>query len=68
MAIQAEARVTNAPFPIRSKQSAVTIQGSRTEIMAMYFTDKIVLTIAQDGRLAHWVSLSSSLHTLIANI
>lgn len=51
----AEARVTPAPFPVRSKHAANAIEGIQTEATAMYFADKIILTLAQEGRLAHWV-------------
>lgn len=51
-----DVEIANAPFPVRAKQAAGIINGSRTEVMAMYFADKIMVTVAQEGRLAHWVS------------
>ena len=48
-------QVNPSGFPARTKQATGLIKGVRTEIMTMSFTDKILVTIAQDGRLAHWV-------------
>ncbi|KAL9092765.1 MAG: hypothetical protein Q9159_000663 [Coniocarpon cinnabarinum] len=46
---------TETPFPVRSRNAAAVVDGTRTEISCMMFADKIFLTIAQEGRLAHWV-------------
>lgn len=32
------------------------VNGVKTDVMVMSFSDKIVITISQEGRLAHWVS------------
>lgn len=46
---------TNAPYPALIKQAAAQIDGVLTEVMATYFTDRIMITISQEGRLAQWV-------------
>ena len=47
-----------APFPVKARNAAANVDGTRTEISCMMFTDKIFVTIVQEGRLAHWVSQS----------
>lgn len=44
------------PFPAPTKQVAGMINGVKTDVMVMNFSDKIMVTISQEGRLAHWVS------------
>lgn len=51
------AKPTSAPFPVRSRNAAAVVDGVRTEISCLMFADKILVTIAQEGRLAHWVGL-----------
>lgn len=43
------------PFPARTKQAAGLVDGVKTDVMVMNFSDKIMVTISQQGRLAHWV-------------
>ncbi|KAI9655113.1 MAG: hypothetical protein M1821_005596 [Bathelium mastoideum] len=43
------------PFPAHTKTAAGEVNGIHTEVMSVYFTDKILITISQGGRLAHWV-------------
>ncbi|KAL5117088.1 hypothetical protein ACEQ8H_005047 [Pleosporales sp. CAS-2024a] len=50
-------RVTRAPYPAHTKTTASTIQGLTTVATTVYFADKIVITVTQDGRLAHWVHI-----------
>ncbi|KAJ4378816.1 hypothetical protein N0V86_005689 [Didymella sp. IMI 355093] len=47
--------VTPAPFPARSKTASLSIAGKETTATSMSFSDKILITVTQDGRLAHWV-------------
>lgn len=49
----------NLPFPAASKQVAGIVEGVQTDVMIMNFSDKIMLTISQEGRLSHWVCLSA---------
>jgi proteasome assembly chaperone 3 len=49
----------NLPFPAASKQVAGIVEGVQTDVMVMNFSDKIMLTISQEGRLSHWVCLNA---------
>ena len=49
--------VTPAPFPAPGKTSTVTIASHPTTASTLYFADKIVITVTQNGRLAHWVRI-----------
>lgn len=53
--------VLNLPFPAQTKQAAGKINGVLTDVLSMGFSDRILVTVSQEGRLAHWVpSLSIS--------
>jgi hypothetical protein len=47
--------VLNLPFPTATKQAAGVVDGVLTDVMCVTFSDKILVTISQRGRLAHWV-------------
>ena len=47
----------NADYPAKTKQAASLVDGIHTEVMALSFTDKIMITIAQEGRLSQWVRM-----------
>jgi proteasome assembly chaperone 3 len=47
----------NLPFPATTKQTAGLVNGVQTDVVIMNFSDKIMVTISQAGRLAHWVCL-----------
>jgi proteasome assembly chaperone 3 len=49
--------ITPEAFPAKTKTASGTINGAQTEAMSVAFADKIVITISQGGKLAHWVSL-----------
>ncbi|KAH7089608.1 hypothetical protein FB567DRAFT_306257 [Paraphoma chrysanthemicola] len=51
----ADYTVTAAPYPARTKTSAASIRGLETVATAVNFADKILITVTQNGRLAHWV-------------
>lgn len=51
----------NLPFPATTKQIAGLVNGVQTDVVIMNFSDKIMVTISQAGRLAHWVFMSSNL-------
>lgn len=53
--------VTPASFPARSKTASSSINGKETTATSISFSDKILITVTQEGRLAHWVSLSEML-------
>lgn len=43
------------PFPAPTKQVAGVVNGVKTDVTVMSFSDKIMITLSQEGRLAHWV-------------
>jgi proteasome assembly chaperone 3 len=45
-----------APYPAQTKQAAAEIDGTLTEVMTIFFSDRIMVSISQEGRLAQWVS------------
>lgn len=47
--------VTKSPFPAATKQASGTVNGTSTAVSSMYFSDKILITISQAGRLSQWV-------------
>lgn len=52
----AELDVRREPFPAPSKHITGEVGGVSTEITSTNFSDKIMITISQGGRLAQWVS------------
>jgi len=52
-----------ADYPIQNKHAAGLVDGQLTDVMTLYFTDKIMVTITQGGRLAQWVSMCKYLST-----
>ena len=56
------------PFPATTKQAAAEINGVKTDVMSVSFSDKIMITITQEGRLAQWVSVWSKFSKTQRNI
>ncbi|VBB76299.1 Putative protein of unknown function [Podospora comata] len=52
--------IQQEPFPAPSKTATGIINGVPTEVEATSFSDKIMLTVSQGGRLAQWVSVPLS--------
>jgi proteasome assembly chaperone 3 len=50
--------VLNLPFPVNTRQAAGTINGVLPDVQVISFSDRILVTISQHGRLAHWVRFS----------
>jgi len=44
-------------YPARLKRASGLVDGVDTEVTSTSFTDRIMITISQEGRLAQWVSL-----------
>ena len=44
------------PYPAQTKQTVGEINGVVTDVMSISFSDKIMVTITQAGRLAQWVT------------
>ncbi|EOD44702.1 putative an15g01155 proteasome assembly chaperone 3 protein [Neofusicoccum parvum] len=42
-------------FPTSTRTAAGDVDGIHTDVMVLRFADKIMVTISQGGRLAHWV-------------
>ncbi|PUU83484.1 hypothetical protein B9Z19DRAFT_1105134 [Tuber borchii] len=59
--------VLKSPFPASTKRATSVIDGISTESTVVYFADKIMITLSQDGRLAQWfhVSLDTNNSALI---
>ncbi|KAL4898576.1 hypothetical protein BDV59DRAFT_6406 [Aspergillus ambiguus] len=45
----------NLPFPAATKQAAGVVKGIQTDVMRISFSDRILITISQKGRLGHWL-------------
>ncbi|KAM7219932.1 hypothetical protein V8F06_004618 [Rhypophila decipiens] len=52
--------VRQEPFPAPSKHTTGEVNGVPTEITSTSFSDKIMITISQGGRLAQWLSVPLS--------
>ena len=48
-------QIVSQPFPASTKTQTTTIHNTPTTATTLYFADKILITITQNGRLAHWV-------------
>lgn len=44
------------PYPAKTKEATGLVDGVRTNVMSVSFSDKLLVTIIQEGRLAQWVS------------
>jgi len=47
--------VEKTPFPTATKIASGLVNGTETQVSSIYFTDKILITITQGGRLSQWV-------------
>ncbi|KAK7187042.1 hypothetical protein PSPO01_06740 [Paraphaeosphaeria sporulosa] len=54
--------VVSAPFPAPSKTHTTTVAGHPTTATTLYFADKILITVTQNGRLAHWLTPHAQVH------
>ncbi|KAA8563826.1 hypothetical protein MFRU_036g00730 [Monilinia fructicola] len=46
-----------SPFPAPTKEASTKINGVDTTACCMYFSDKIIITISQGGRLGQWIQI-----------
>lgn len=44
------------PYPAPTKQASGSVNGEPTEASCTNFSDKIMITISQGGRLSQWVN------------
>ncbi|KAI0910663.1 hypothetical protein F4823DRAFT_561669 [Ustulina deusta] len=47
-------QLIDEPFPAASKHETGQIDGVATEATALFFSDRILLTLCQEGRLSQW--------------
>ncbi|KAL2025100.1 hypothetical protein VTK56DRAFT_102 [Thermocarpiscus australiensis] len=47
-------------FPTPSRRTTGTVNGVPTEVESLSFSDKIVITVSQGGRLAQWIQVPLS--------
>ncbi|PMD49437.1 uncharacterized protein K444DRAFT_605635 [Hyaloscypha bicolor E] len=52
--------VEDSRFPAPSKQAAGLVNGTQTDVSSVYFSDKILITISQGGRLSQWIQVPLS--------
>ncbi|GAW19016.1 hypothetical protein ANO14919_085000 [Xylariales sp. No.14919] len=50
-------QILDEPFPAASKHETGQIGGIATEATALFFADRILVTLCQEGRLSQWASL-----------
>lgn len=56
-------QIIEEPFPAASKREIGQIDGVATEATALFFADRILLTLCQEGRLSQWASpLTAHIH------
>jgi len=56
------------PFPAATKHAAGLVNGTETDVFSVYFSDKIMITISQGGRLSQWVRLFMIFDILLSKI
>ncbi|KAG9231883.1 hypothetical protein BJ875DRAFT_103021 [Amylocarpus encephaloides] len=49
--------VEPSPFPAKTIEFAGIVNGVETDLTSMYFTDKILVTVSQGGRLSQWIQV-----------
>ncbi|KAI2641599.1 hypothetical protein GGS26DRAFT_9703 [Hypomontagnella submonticulosa] len=53
-------QVVEQPFPAQSKIATGPIDGIPTEVSVLKFSDKILITLSQEGRLSQWIQVPLS--------
>ncbi|KAK6584642.1 hypothetical protein PZA11_002866 [Diplocarpon coronariae] len=49
-----------SPFPAATKHASGLVNGRETDILSVYFSDKILITVSQEGRLSQWIQVPLS--------
>ncbi|PNP44297.1 hypothetical protein TGAMA5MH_03903 [Trichoderma gamsii] len=49
--------IRQEPFPARSRSASGLVNGVATEVTLLEFSDKIMITVSQEGRLAQWIQV-----------
>ena len=60
--------ILELPYPAQTKQAVAAVNGLLTDVMVISFSDKIMVTITQEGRLAHWVCLHRLFTTVCSHL
>ncbi|KAL8731392.1 MAG: hypothetical protein Q9181_004330 [Wetmoreana brouardii] len=47
--------IPSTPYPATTKQAAAHVDGVLTDVTCTLFSDKILVTVTQGGRLAQWI-------------
>ncbi|KAH8821465.1 hypothetical protein F5884DRAFT_850689 [Xylogone sp. PMI_703] len=55
-----KSNLEHSSFPATTKQAAGSVNGIHTDVASLYFSDKILITISQGGRLAQWIQVPLS--------
>ncbi|KAI1191086.1 hypothetical protein F5B17DRAFT_365617 [Nemania serpens] len=53
-------QVIDEPFPAASRHATGRIDGVSTEATALFFADRILITLCQEGRLSQWIQVPLS--------
>ncbi|KAI8623833.1 hypothetical protein F5Y19DRAFT_481303 [Xylariaceae sp. FL1651] len=53
-------QIMEEPFPAASKQATGHIDGVATEASSLFFADRILITLCQEGRLSQWIQVPLS--------
>jgi proteasome assembly chaperone 3 len=64
----AESGMREDVFPAKQTQAAGTVGGLATEVSRTDFSDKLLITISQEGRLAQWVRPCDALWVKFAKV
>jgi hypothetical protein len=48
---------TEQRYPAAGRRALGTVNGVETEVTSTVFSDKVIITLSQEGRLSHWVFL-----------
>lgn len=56
MATQQDVR--EEPFPAKRRNTSGLVNGIATDVTVLEFSDKILVTISQEGRLSQWVGFT----------
>ncbi|QPG96508.1 hypothetical protein C2857_004408 [Epichloe festucae Fl1] len=44
-------------FPVPTRQATGTVNGIKTDVTSLSFSDKLLVTISQEGRLSQWIQV-----------
>ncbi|KAI0007388.1 hypothetical protein F4779DRAFT_513566 [Xylariaceae sp. FL0662B] len=53
-------QIVEEPFPAQSKSAVGPIDGIATDASSLFFSDKILVILSQEGRLSQWIQVPLS--------